>query len=170
MENELPYLTPCATLHHDQSVIFSKFEAFLEFLCSLNRKEFRSFTDADVFNRLTSSKIDVETCFENNRAQPEAQDEDYGAVQEVKPIGMDFCAFDIQVAMTCTKSIFDDTQDLAGFEAYTNFFSTQFTCDSYVSDNRAEESFYATLFDRKEGEEISFYGDFLTLIGDFFAN
>lgn len=172
MEDNLPLLKPCTTLQHQQTVIFNKFEAFLEFLCTLNREEFRSFVDVEVFDRLIASKARVEICFESTRKQPDDFDneDDFGIEQEVKPKGIDFCSFNIIEAMTCVNRFFEDPQDLVGFEAYTNFFAKQFTCASYINGNFDEENFYATLFDHKSDQQVSFYGDFLRFIEDFFAD
>ena len=66
MESQLPNLGPCETVYQEQTLIFKKFEAFLEFLCNVDRSEYKSFADKTVFDRLVANKDYVERCFSKN--------------------------------------------------------------------------------------------------------
>lgn len=149
LKEQLLKLKPCHALYQEKLEMFQKYQAIGEFYCSVNRRQFKTFTNAEIMGRLNSKISAVEECFENSR------------LNERSSSDMTFCSFNIPVAMKCTKNLFIDSPfDIFGFQAYTHFWVKQFQCKNKRV-NDATENFYAMLFASKSDEPKSFYRDFV---------
>lgn len=154
LKQELLKLKPCHSLYQENSKMLQKYQSIGEFYCSVNRRQFKTFTNVEIMERLNSKVSEVDECFENSR------DKDSSFSEEI-----DFCSFNIPKALKCTQKLFANSLDLVGFKAYTHFWVKQFNCENRKV-SEATEDFYAMLFKVKNDESRSFYRNFVGFTGE----